>query len=369
MRIGGRTLGVVALLVAIALAFALRGTSTGDSPDHRTDSDAANGASALPQLASALGHPTTTLDGGFRPDLGMGALFVLSPSVGFTKDEAVRAADYVAGGGALVYAAEQGDPQLDLQLKVVRQRGIASGEAVGAGPMLAGVGRVAGAVAAQPLTPGPDQAVILRSSSGQPIALEQLVGRGRVVVLADPLPLCNGHLDQADNWRLAADLISLAPAGTEVAFDEYHHEPVGVGSPLTGWLSTAWGAALTWAVLLGFAGLLLRGRAFGPRLELPGGGDRSAAEHVAAVGGLLERSRAADTTGQLLLAAARRALAARHGLAVGPGSGFERTLRQRAPADADELERAEAELARGGDPALLAGARRLHHLAYPDQPP
>ena len=43
------------------------------------------------------------------------------------------------------------------------------------------------------------------------------------------------------------------------------------GSPLTGWLSTAWGAATAWIVLLGFVGLLLRGRAFGPRLELPGG--------------------------------------------------------------------------------------------------
>ena len=369
MRIGARTLGVAALLLAIVLAFALRGSSSGDSPEHRTDSDAANGASALPQLASSLGHPVRTLDGGFQPDLGMGAVFVLSPSVGFTKDEASRAADYLAGGGALVYAAEQGDPQLDLTLKVARQRGIASGDASGSGPMLAGVGHVAGAVAAQPLTPGPDQVVVLRSSSGAPIAFEQFVGRGRLVVLADPLPLTNGRLEQADNWRLAADLVSLAPAGTEVAFDEYHHGEVGVGSPLTGWLSTAWGSALTWAVLVCFAGLLLRGRAFGPRLELPGGGDRSTAEHVAAVGGLLERSRAGAATGQLLLAAARRALGARHGLGVGPGSGFDAALRQRAPAEAAELARAEAELERGGDPALVAAARRLHHLAYPDQPP
>ena len=369
MRVSGRALGVAVLLLAIVLAFALRGTSSGDSPEHRTDSDAGNGASALVQLASALGHPTTTLQDGFRPDLGMGVVFVLSPTVGFTRDEARRAMDYVTGGGVLVYASEQGDPELDQALQVTRQRTIASGEAAGAGPQLAGVSRVVGAVAVQPLAPRPAQAVLLRSSSGEPVAFEQFVGRGRAVVLADPLPLCNGYLEQADDWRLAADLVSLAQAGTGVAFDEYHHGPVGVGSPLTGWLSTAWGAAIAWAVVAGFAGLLLRGRAFGPRLALPGTALRSSAEHVAAVGGLLQASRATAATGGLLVVATRRALAARHGLVLGPD--FARTLGQRAPAEAAELRAAEAELGAGGqaEAALLAAARRLHRLAYPDQPP
>jgi hypothetical protein len=376
MRVGGRTLWIGALLLGIVLAFALRGPSSGDSPEHRTDSDAANGASALPRLAEALDHPATTLGDAFEPDLGMGVLFVLSPTVGFSRDDARRVADYVSGGGVLVYAAEQGDPQLDAMLQVNRERGITGGDATGSGQMLAGVRHVAGAVTAQPLAPGPDQVVLLRGSGGQPVGIERFVGRGRVVVLADPLPLTNGHLEQADNGRLAADLLSLAPAGSRVAFDEYHHGPVGIGSPLTGWLSTAWGVAVTWAVVVGFAGLLLRNRAFGPRLELPGGGHRSGAEHVAAVGGLLARARASATTGELLMAATRRSLAARHGLSAGAGPDLARALRERAPADAAELERAGAELERagaelggGGDPALLAAARRLHRLAYPDPPP
>ena len=99
MRLGGRALGVGALLAAIVLAFALRGTSSGDSPEHRTDSDAANGASALVQLAAALNHPTTTFRDGFQPDLGMGVVFVLSPTVGFTREEAARALDYVKWTG------------------------------------------------------------------------------------------------------------------------------------------------------------------------------------------------------------------------------------------------------------------------------
>jgi hypothetical protein len=360
---------VAALVAAIALAFALRGTSSGDSPEHRTDSDAANGASALVQLAAALNHPTTTLQDGFQPDLGMGVVFVLSPTQGFTRDDAARALDYVKGGGVLVYAAEQGDPQLDQTLEVTRQNTLVSGSATGTGPQLAGVSSVTGSVAVQPLVPTPAQVVLLRSTSGEPLAFEEFIGHGRLVVSADPLPLCNGYLERADDWRLASDLVSLAPAGSSVAFDEYHHGPVGVTSPLTGWLSTAWGAAIAWAVVVAFAGLLLRGRAFGPRLALPGAAVRSSAEHVAAVGGLLARSRAAATTGRLLAAATRRALAARHGMALGPG--FERALQQRAPAEAAALRDAEADLERGGEEesALLAAARRLHPLAYPDHPP
>jgi hypothetical protein len=363
-----RVAGVSLLLLAILLAFALRGSSGGSSPEHRTDSDAIDGASALPQLAEALGHPTVTLGDTFQPDLGMGVVFVLNPTTGFTRDEARRLADYVTGGGTVVYAADQGDPELDLALHVGRRQGLASGTATGTGPMLGGVNRVTGAPTAQPLTPAAAQVVLLRSTTGPAIAVEELVGRGRVVTLTDPLPLCNGYLDQADNGRLAADLVSLAPGTTRVAFDEFHHTAMGPSSPLTSWLSTPLGVGLLWAVVALFAGLWLRGRAFGPRLEPPGAPrQRTTADYVAAVGGLLQRSRAAAMTASLLDAATRRSLAARHGLR---GEGFERSLAARSPAAAEELAAVEAELAAAGDDEqrLLAAARRLHALQYPEQP-
>src|SRR5207248_9238855 len=59
-------------------------------------------------------------------------------------------------------------------------------------PILAGVSRVTGGPALEPLRPSPAQVVLLRTASGRPAAVEELVGRGRVVTLADPLPLCNG---------------------------------------------------------------------------------------------------------------------------------------------------------------------------------
>src|SRR5262249_16697743 len=126
--------------------------------------------------------------------------------------------------------------------------------------------------------PSSSQVVLLRAAKGVPVAFEQFLGRGRVVVLADPLPLCNGYLEVADNWRLAADLISLAPAGVGGGFDEDHHGAAGQGSPVSGLLSTGGGAAIGWGGGGVFVGFFRRGPGLGPRLSLPGRG--------AGVGGL-----------------------------------------------------------------------------------
>jgi hypothetical protein len=366
MKLDRRLILVGALVVAIGVAVYLRGSPSQDSPEHRVGSDAGNGTSALKQLAEALGHPTVTLQDGFTPDLGMRVLFVFTPRTGFTKQEAQRLADYASGGGVVVYASEDGDPQLDATLHVERQSTLVSGDGTAAGPMLSGVQHVSGGAAVRPLVPHTRQVVVLRGVGGQPIGIEELVGRGRIVTLTDPLPLCNGYLGAVDNGRLASDLVSLAGGGGSVAFDEYHHQVAGPISPVTAWLSTSWGASATWAVVLLFIGLLLRGRAFGPRLELPGGGDRSSAEYVAAVGQLLQRSRAVGVTAEVLREAARRAVAQRHGIGA-TGAFFERSLAQRAPQEAHELAAAEAELAAAGrEETLLSAARRLRAVAYPD---
>jgi hypothetical protein len=232
--------------------------------------------------------------------------------------------------------------------------------------MLAGVWHASGGDAVRPLVLDPTAAGLLRSANGAVVGYEELVGRGRLIVLADPLPLCNGYLGRADNGRLASDLISLAPPGGQVGFDEYHHAQAGsaLTSPLTGLLSTSWGVGISWAVVVMFAGLLLRGRAFGPRLELSRPRDRSSAEHVAAVGRLLERARAAGVTGPLLVAATRRALAARHGLHG--AESLDAALAGRAPQESAELAAAETELrANRAESGLVGAARRLHRLAYP----
>jgi len=54
-----------------------------------------------------------------------------------------------------------------------------------------------------------------------PALISRPVGKGQIIALADAGALSNGHIEEADNVILAANLISLA--GGPVYFDEYHH--------------------------------------------------------------------------------------------------------------------------------------------------
>jgi hypothetical protein len=193
-------------------------------------------------------------------------------------------------------------------------------------------------------------------------------GAGAIVVLSDPQVLANGNLGLADNGHLAADLISLTPAGAPVLFDEFHHGAGGTSPSLTDWVTTPWGAAFGAALLVVYLGLVLRGRAFGPAISLAPARDRSSAEYADAVGTLLRRARARASTLAILDEATRRSLAARVGLShATPPEQLARVLEQRAPELARDLESAEAAApgGAGSERALLDAARRLHSLAYP----
>ena len=377
----------VALAVVVAGLVFLTPNRPSRSPDHRSDSDAFDGTSALYSYASALGHPTSAITGSFNLP-GRGLLFVFTPDTSFTDDQLSQVDSWVSSGGVLVYADTQGDSRLDALLNVgrgplleTRQGGSATDAAplhlVIATPVLPGVSAVTGSdvsidgVDPPPsLAPAPTQAVLLReeSSPGGAAAVMERRRDGTVVVLSDPQVLANGNLGQADNGRLAADLISLAPAGAPVLFDEYHHGAGGTSPSVTDWITTPWGAVLGAALLIVYVGLLLRGRSFGPTVSLAKARDRSSAEYAKAVGILLRRARARATTLAMLDDATRRSLAARVGLSHGtPPDQLARVLEQRAPELARDLVLAEAaaQAGAGSERALLAAARRLHSLAYP----
>jgi hypothetical protein len=90
---------------------------------------------------------------------------------------------------------------------------------------------------------------------------------------------------------------------------------------------------------------------------------------VAAIGHLLQRSRAVGVTAEVLRTAARRAVAHRYGIGA-TGAPFQRSLAQRAPQEAQELAAAEAMMAAADrEEALLAAARRLRAVAYPAADP
>ena len=341
-----------------------------DSPEHNSSSDAANGTSAALLFSESMGHPTDQVAGDFTLPARDGLLFVFTPTSPFSASDADRTASWVRNGGVLVYASEDGDRELDRALSVSRYIGTVESSVEAANPILGGVNRLAGNDSATPLRPGRQQVPILRNGDGFALGFMERVGLGLVVVLADPLVLCNGYLEKLDNGRLLADLLGLVSDGAAVSFDEYHHGLIITNFAPQAWLLTPWGASLLWLLVAVFVGLLLRGRRFGPLITREVESARTDSEWASAVGELLRRSGGRSVTLGVLSSASERAVAARTGLQAQPRERFWTALHMRAPDLADELAAAENALygATSGDAELLVAAQRLHRIAYPVVP-
>jgi hypothetical protein len=362
---GWIALAAVALLITGA-AYLLQPAS--DSPSHSTDSDAANGASAVLLFAQAMGHPTDQIIGNFiLPAQSTGVMFVFTPTSQYTADEAERTRQWVSSGGTLVYASELGDPELDRALGITRFNTTTSGQVYSGLPVMAGVNTVYGNANVVPLLPAADQVTFLRTPDGLAAAFLQHVGSGMVYVLADPLVLCNGLLEQVDNGRLLANILATPDPNAPVWFDEYHHGLAVSDFAPQSWVTTPWGAGLLWLLVAVFLGLLLRGRRFGPLAARPAEVVRSDAEWSVAVGELLRRSSARSVTLGLLASATERAVAMRTGLPLQPRERFWQALWVRAPETAAELAEVENSLytSTGREPDVLSAARKLHRIAHP----
>ena len=359
---------VIAAIVSLAIAgIAYVLQPRPDSPQHSSTSDAANGASALVLFAQAMGHPTIEIGSSFVLPPQNGVMFVFTPTSPYTADDADRTAAWVRSGGTLIYASEDGDPELDRALGVSRIDAFASSATAVATPVLVGVTQVAGGVFAIPLDPAPEQVPILRTRGGSVLAFVDSIGSGKVVVFADPLVLCNGYLEKLDNGRLAANLLGIGGASAPIAFDEYHHGFLLSDLSPQAWVLTPWGAALLWLLIAVFIGLLLRGRRFGPLIARPAVAAPTDVEWAVALGELLRRSGARAVTLGLLATATERAVAARTGLPLQPRERFWNALWIRAPELAGELAEAEHALygSAGGDAEVMRAAQRLHRVAYP----
>ena len=356
--------GAIAAAIAIA-AYALRPQN--GSPEHSSNSDAPDGTSAVLLFAAAMGHPTAQMEGTFSAPAPNSVMFIFTPTSEYTADEADAIYDWVrTKGGTLVYASEKADPELDRAFGVTRA-GLSGGAPYDASPALDGAKTVEGGSFIQPFDPSPAQVAILRSAGdGQVAGYTERVGTGRVVVLADPLVLCNGYLEKGDNGALLADLLGSNTA-TPVAVDEYHHGLTVSDFAPQAWVRTPWGAALIWLILAVFVGLWLRGRRFGPLVQRPPETARSDVEWSVAVGQLLRRSSARTVTLGLLVAATERAVAAQTGLSVQPREGFWNALWVRAPDTATRLAEVEGSLRRPdlSENEMLDVARKLHDIAHP----
>ena len=356
--------GAISILMAVA-AYALQPHQ--DSPEHSSSSDAVNGASAAMLFAQAMGHPTDQITGSFNPPGPDGMMFVFTPTSPYTSDEAKRTLTWVQFGGVLVYASEQGDPELDRALGVARIAGYAAGKTDVATPVVADVHEVAGSDAVMPLEPSAAQVAFLRTTGGFAVGYVQRMQAGVAVVLADPLVICNGYLEKKDNGRLLADLLALASPNVRVAFDEYHHGLTLSDIAPQEWVTSPWGAALLWLLVAVFVGLVLRGRRFGPLIQREPDTPRSDVEWAVAVGQLLRRSSGRSVTLGLIANATERAVASYTGLPLQPRERFWQALWVRAPEVAAELADLENSLqtVSATEGGFMHAAQRLHRIAHP----
>lgn len=360
--------GWVLLIALLAAAGALLLAQAGnhlDSPEHSSNSDGRNGTSALRQYATALrGHRTSQLDLSFNPPPPPATLFVFNPTQHFSADDTTALVAWVKSGGTLVYGADQLDTRLALAFDLHQPQRQVPATGRPATPAFKGVETITTESFAHSLQPTTDQATLFASLPGGALVIEQALGRGRVITISAPEILCNGWLEKADNGRFAADLIAMTPG--PVVFDEFHH---GAGAGSKGSiLGQPLGIGLMWASIAVFLGLLLRGRAFGPRIPVAAGRGRSAAEYATAVGHLLHQAGGRSLTLQVLGDATRRALAVRFGIGgEGLVGRLDEVLERRAPDLAGRYTEAmtRAGRATASDAALLEAARGLHDLAYP----
>src|ERR1700687_3582741 len=133
---GGIVVGLISIAIAAA-AYLVQPHQ--DSPEHSSNSDAPNGTSAARLFAESMGHPTDAVSGPFAPPVAFGLMFVFTPTSPYTSDEADRTRLWVRSGGVLIYASEQGDPELDRAFGVTRLGGYAGGDVQHGNPVVPGV--------------------------------------------------------------------------------------------------------------------------------------------------------------------------------------------------------------------------------------
>ena len=363
---------LVGLIVLLALLVGSRRRVAGNDPRPSTFVAAPLGASALREVLRELKLP---LDRRLEPfaDAGplRGPLAVLAPSAPPSPGEVHALAEWVRGGGTLIYAARRRDPTVDtlrLELRTLaRDTGYAellyAGRAASVAPgrLTEGVGVVDGFRRGfEPASAALNHATVLASAGSVPVVLDFRLGKGRVIAWSDAYPLVNGTLKRSRGAILFARTAADAAQGGTLWFDEYHHGFSSGGGTLSGAArflveKGAGHAALQVTVaLLGL--LLLFGRRFGAPLPPPPARRRSPLEHVEALAGAYRQAHAAATARRLLMAG----LARRLGRRVPHEVKAEGELLQRLaahPTAGDAARALEAEWKKGAGADLVALSR------------
>lgn len=376
--------GVVLVIVALAV---LTGRSRGDGssafdPRPSTYLNGPFGARALIETMRELKLPVSRRMEPFA-DAGrlQGPLAVLAPSMDPSEGELHALAQWVRGGGTLIYASRASSGLLrkevaldtlglglvpvsrDTLVMAMEVRGVGAVATTAAGRLTEGVGTVEGF--RRGFSRGSRAlrgATVLASTGGTPVVVDFRLGKGRVIAWSDALPLVNGRLKTSRAALLFARTAADAADGRAVWFDEYHHGfESGTGivrGTVRFLLGERWGHAALQVTVALLGVLLLFGRRFGAPLPPPPVRRRSPLEHVEALAGAYRQAGARDTARRLLLAGMARRLGRR--VAHTPAAEQELIQRLAAhPTAGDAARQLEQEWRKGRGASLLALSREV----------
>ena len=270
---------LAAFVGAAALGDALTSEPHGaPSSSYATNAD---GTAAWATLAARNRHPVIQLRKSLvRTALDPTATVVVLNPESLLHSEGLRLLSFVRAGGRLVIGGRE--PQDFLPALLPRPPEWVAGSArydlpTARGSAITahiGVVRTAGEGA---WAQGSGDRPLLTDSAGDALLLERRLGRGALLLLADPSPLQNRLLASADDAQLALNLAPAPPA--PIVFVESLHgfgEARGLAA-----VPARWWALLGGLLLAGLLWVLARGRRLGPPERASG---RGAAPSVPARG-------------------------------------------------------------------------------------
>jgi hypothetical protein len=299
--------GIAIVALNVVIRELDRAVATPGGPTSSAYATAPEGLAAYAELARRNGHPVVrSRERLADATLAPGSTLVILEPEGLTRSDGEGVREFVEAGGRLVAGGEPRtwlgsivpDPPEweDRRLPVSRPSpGASLGEVERVDSPGSGAWRNAGGW--QPALGAPD---------GGLLAVEGRLGQGEVFLLADPSPLQNRALANADNAALGVALAGRP--GREVVFSESVHgygEVSGLAAIPNRWLWVLGGLCLAALV---FA--LARGRRFGPperaARELP----PARVEYVEALAALLAKTKPRGAAAEPVRSAARERLGA-----------------------------------------------------------
>ncbi len=300
MRLSRDVILVLALFVLLAVFTIIPAMRRADMEQaqetfvpYSTHSARPNGTLALQTWLEQIGYRTQRIEGDtFKPPDAARVLFIFPTQEPFADFEAQAVLRWVERGNTLIVAARS-LTSTDKLLRALKAQVVP----------LTYVDRAA---LEQVLSSDPE--VSVNTSSGlkldrsdyveylsseqTPLLVAWAQGKGKVFLSSAPFMFTNDGLRDPADARLVRAMLSAAPHGSLVAFDEYHLGFSGKQQSMQDLLyNRPWGWAIIFSVIAIFAYLFVNGQRFGRVMPLPKEiARRSPAEYVQSMAQLFRRA-------------------------------------------------------------------------------